>query len=418
MCAKRCEMFGVRSAACLVLVLGMAVLADAPRAEAQLVFRFSGSAGQVGKALPPAGQPGGAPVNVHGRLFHSDAVDLCAATLTVGAVLVDADLGELVRGIDGDPVLPLVLENPQCSSSGDAIFRSPDSERPTFRIAVRKRAGPFLDFHIKVTRATIPAPPRACADGAATADLATWFVVDDGANPEVVVATVEGWRCNAPTLRAARVSAVPTPAPVPGVTTTPTPEPTATAIPTPSPVPTPEQGVEIDFTGKATRTDEIGTPVDAAEIRISGTFCGAGIADLFATSIRFDSVLGEIGGAGELLAGVPLDLAPVGPTAAGVAFRCQTSGPSCWMEVKQLDPCDLPGPPTGVRYEYLLKIDRSQDERRVPITYPSAPSCESGDDTELTTDFTITDSAPLQMRTERTWRCSGRGPAVSELRAD
>jgi hypothetical protein len=401
----------------LALALSFAILSGASAAEAQIVFRFSGSAGRVGDALPPAGQPGGAPVNIHGRFFYPDDIDLCAASLTLTDVLAN-DLGELVRGIDGAPVLPVVLEEPQCSSSGDAVFRSPDDVRPSFRVAVRERTDDIFDFHVKITRATIPTRPTACTGGAASSALGTSFVLDDGVNPETVVATIESWRCKGPTLRAARVSPAPTPTPVPGVTPTPTPVPPPTAVPTPSPIPTPEQGVEIDFTGKATRVEEIGTPIDAAEIRISGTFCGAVIPDLMAVSITFDSVLFEEDGAGELLAGAPLVLAAVEPTADGIAYECQVAGPSCWMEVKQTIACDLPGPNTGVRYEYSLKIDRSQDERRVPITYASAPSCASGDNTELTTDFTLSDGIPLRMRTERVWRCNGDEEAVSELRAD
>jgi hypothetical protein len=143
------------------------------------------------------------------------------------------------------------------------------------------------------------------------------------------------------------------------------------------------------------------------------------IPDLLATSITFASILDDEGGADELLGGGPLALAPVGTTVTGVAFRCQVSGPSCWMEVKQLEPCDLRHAATGVRYEYLLKIDRSQDPRRVPITYLAAPSCETGDNTEITIDFTISDATVShRLRETHTWRCSGGGGVVSELRAD
>ena len=48
----------------LALLLVTILALDAAQAGAQTLFRFVGSAGQVGKALPPAGQPGGAPVNI------------------------------------------------------------------------------------------------------------------------------------------------------------------------------------------------------------------------------------------------------------------------------------------------------------------------------------------------------------------
>jgi hypothetical protein len=413
MTAKQGEIERTRAPARLALALSFAMLCGASAADAQNVFRFSGSAGRIGDALPPAGQPGGAPVNIHGRFFHPDHIDLCAASLALTEVLAN-DLGELVRGIDGASVLPVVLDDPQCSSSGDAVFRSPDDARPSFRVAVRERTDDIFDFHVKITRATIPTKPAACTGGATSSALGTSFVLDDGVNPETLVATIEDWRCKGSTLRAARVS----PAPVPVVTPKPTPLPPPTAVPSASPIPTPELGVEIDFTGKATRVEEIGTPIDAAEIRISGTFCGAVIPDLMAVSIRVDSVLDEEGGAGELLAGAPLVLASVHPTASGIAYQCQVAGPSCWMEVKQTIACDLPGPNTGVRYEYLLKIDRSQDERRVPITYASAPSCADGDRTELTTDFTLSDGTSLRMRTAHVWRCTGDEEFVSDLHAN
>jgi hypothetical protein len=152
---------------------------------------------------------------------------------------------------------------------------------------------------------------------------------------------------------------------------------------------------------------------------MSGTFCGIAIPNLLATSITFDSVLDEEDGEGELLAGVPLDLAPVGPTISGIAFACQVSGPSCSMEVKQLEKCDLAGGAVGVVYEYTLRIERSQDDRRVPIKYLAAPSCDTGDNTELRTDFTITDSAvSLQLSDLHVWLCSGRDGVVDELRVD
>src|SRR5262245_29720729 len=125
-------------AAGIALLLAAVLVVDVAKAGAQAVFRFTGSAGQVGEPLPPSGQPGGAPVNIQGRFAFGGAIDLCAATLTLTDVLADAG-AELVRGADADPVLPVVLEDPQCSTSGDAVFRSPDTERPTFRVAVRNR---------------------------------------------------------------------------------------------------------------------------------------------------------------------------------------------------------------------------------------------------------------------------------------
>lgn len=400
-----------------VVLLIAGVLSWVAPALAQTVFRFTGGAGRVGEALPPPGQPGGAPLNIHGRFFLPEDLDLCNASLTIDHLLSDESLGELLRGIDGTPVLPLTLESPQCSSSGDAVFRTPDSARPSFRVAVRQRAAGIFDFHIKVTRATIPTAPAACSGGETSADLATSFVLDEGTG-STVVATIESWRCRGRALRAARADSAPTPTPPPGATPTPSPAPGPTGVPTPTPEPTPDRGIEIDFTGKATRIDQLGVPVQAAEIRMAGKFCGAVIADLTLVSITFDSVLGEDGGAFELLEGVPLTLAPVGLTAEGVAFRCQVAGPSCWMELKQTVACSLPGGGSGVRYEYSLKIDRSQDERRVPITYTAAPSCASGDNVDLTTDFTIADSATLQTRSEHTWRCSGSDETVSQIRTD
>lgn len=394
----------------------LAILASAGAADAQLVFRFTGSAGRVGDALPPAGQPGGAPVNIRGRFYHPDDIDLCAASLTLTEVLAGEE-GELMLGIDGAPALPVVLENPQCSASGDVIFRSPDDARPNFRLSIRERTADVFDFQIKITRASIPERPAACLASPGPAALATSFVLADGANPDAIVATAESWRCKGSTLRAARVAPAPTPTPGPGVTPAPTPVPPPTSVPTPSPIPTPEEGVELDFTGKATRVDQIGVPVAGAEIRISGTFCGAVIPDLMAVTIDVASVLNEEGGAGELLAGVPLTLAAVGPTADGVEYHCQT-GPSCRMEVKQTIACDLPGPPTGVRYEYSLKIDRSQDDRRIPITYASPPSCAADDNTELVTDFTLSDGETLHLRSHRVWACSGTQAAVSQLKSD
>ena len=299
-------------------------------------------------------------------------------------------------------MLPFRVANAQCSTTGNVVFGSPETNRPSFRIAIRRRVEDAFDVDIKVARSTISTQPKACGDGAASTDLATSFVLDDGTHPPLTIATVESWRCALPTLRASRDDAEPTPTPGPS----------------PAPAPSPGRAVSIDLSGKASRIDQIGEPVEAASIRITGTFCGTPTADLLATTITFDSVLDEDDGAGELLAGVPLNLAPVGTTVTGVAFRCRDSGPSCWMEVKQLDPCVLPGPATGVRYEYSLKIDRSQDGRRVPITYLAAPSCAPNDNTELTTSFTIDDVTSLRLRTKEVWLCTGSDGVVNQIRAD
>ena len=404
-------------AAGIALLLATMLMVDVAKAGAQTVFRFTGSAGQVGKSLPPAGQPGGAPVNIQGRFAYDGAIDLCAATLTLTDVLADAGAGELVRGTDAHPVLPVVIENPQCSSSGDAVFRSPDSERPTFRVAVRQRPDGFFDFHIKISRANIPTPPESCSGDSGVAELATSLVLDDGLNPALAIATVEEWQCKRLALRASRNSGPPGPTPTPTPVPTASPVPTLSPVPTPSPMPTFEEGVASDFTGHATHVDEIGVPIEAAQIRISGRFCAAALVDLSIASVAIQSVLGEESGAGELLAGLPLALDVEGPTADGFAYRCNGPGPSCWMEAKQTIACTLPGGATGTRYEYNLKIDRSEDSRRVPITYQAAPSCSAGGSTALVTDFAIEAAGvTVRMQTEQSWGCSGDG-GVSELGA-
>jgi len=52
-----------------------------------------------------------------------------------------------------------------------------------------------------------------------------------------------------------------------------------------------------------------------------------------------------------------------------VTVRTICGGPA----VKLSPFTDADGGAPGTRYEYNLKIDRSQDSRRVPITYRAAP---------------------------------------------
>jgi hypothetical protein len=96
-----------------------------------------------------------------------------------------------------------------------------------------------------------------------------------------------------------------------------------------------------------------------------------------------------------------------------VTVRTICGGPA----VKLSPFTDTDGGAPGTRYEYNLKIDRSQDSRRVPITYRAAPSCSPGGTTDLVTDFVIAAAGvAVQMQTEQTWGCSGDG-GVSQLGA-
>ncbi len=183
--------------------------------------------------------------------------------------------------------------------------------------------------------------------------------------------------------------------------------------PSPNPTPTPDPDFPEGYSGHATRTNEVDEPSSTAEIRISGRVC-ADALDLGASSLVVSQLLDEAG-SGELVADLPMQ-AVFSVEIGGTFFLDCTTGPSCTLSLQSLGACTKTNGDPGEELSYLLKVDRSQDERAVPITYLRPPNCVDRGTTEATVSFTIDDGvAGVALSTTDDWRCSGRGEEVRQL---
>jgi hypothetical protein len=158
------------------------------------VQSITGSANRVGEPTD-SGQ-----VAISGNFLASENINLASATVTIDQVLNEAsDIGELVRGAGGAPLLPLTLQARRGGNATGAIFETPTGVRPSFRIELRRRnpSRAQYEFTLRVDRTTIPEVPRGCPAGAT---LGTSFTLMDGVK-SVTVPTTRIWRCSRGQLR-------------------------------------------------------------------------------------------------------------------------------------------------------------------------------------------------------------------------
>lgn len=132
-------------------------------------------------------------VVISGQFTADTNIDLRMAALTIFKVLDGVKgAGELAGGA----VLPVDFFARNGGNANKALFETSSSERPSFRMEIKRRSGNVFDFTLKVTKTHITVPPQFCTGDPPTIDLATSFSIDDGVNPPVVFETVQAWECD------------------------------------------------------------------------------------------------------------------------------------------------------------------------------------------------------------------------------
>ncbi|MBY0276237.1 PKD domain-containing protein [Candidatus Binatia bacterium] len=155
----------------------------------------TGKVTSVGVAANP-GEQGSAIVKLDGSFTFAGDLDLTASSVTVRSVLLEAGgAGELLRGFQGATLLPLTLTRIS-GNERTAIFATPGSSRPSFRLSLRRKQDGLYLAALKVSRATVPADPTLCTGSPATTALDVALVVEDGRHEPVTVAGSVTWTCD------------------------------------------------------------------------------------------------------------------------------------------------------------------------------------------------------------------------------
>jgi hypothetical protein len=155
-----------------------------------------------------------------------------------------------------------------------------------------------------------------------------------------------------------------------------------------------EQGEVTSFTGRA---HGVGMGAKTAGVAIIGIFTFDGAIDLsaFPATVTLTSLFNEVGGAGEVVANLPLTLLADSRNNANVA-RFNT--PVGTLPIAKV----TIGAKGGGRFTFRVDVAKatSVDVAKATIVPPSCPT------TNLTTSFTI---PPVTVTTEQPWRCFGAG---------
>ncbi len=176
--------------------------------------------------------------------------------------------------------------------------------------------------------------------------------------------------------------------------------------------PIPARAKSISLSAIDGQVDNVGSGKDNGVLRLSGTLRGAGSVDLSSATLWITDLLGEGGGAGELMRDsrekvLPLYLiAGKGSKAASATFESNNApgtGPTVTVTVAQsgANPNDL---------DFTVKVDRA--------VIPAPRLCGAVGSTRLHTRFALTDSAHRRVRlsTRQNWQCTKnqlKNPTVS-----
>lgn len=144
-------------------------------------------------------------------------------------------------------------------------------------------------------------------------------------------------------------------------------------------------------TGRATRLGEAGAGV----VAIVEKFTFEGDINLGTSSLTIDHLLNEVGGAGELVTGLPiiLNARPGGKPNYAIFETASSAIPKVRVEIQTKD---------GEIYDFLLR------DERTTIAFPMlCPPGTRSPTTDLTTSFTIDDGVnpPVAVSTVEAWRC-------------
>jgi hypothetical protein len=186
----------------------------------------------------------------------------------------------------------------------------------------------------------------------------------------------------------------PTRTPTPAVTSTPTRTPTRTPTPTPTST---LRGTVTAFSGTASN---VGVAAGGSAIDIAENFTFNGTMNLSTATVTISSLLQEVGGAGELVQGVPITLAFGGTDPDEGPFYSSPSG----VDPKYRFVIKIQDPQQG-KWTSHLKVDNA-----VLPKYPTLCTFISSNTyrTNLTTVYSIKPSgggASLVVSTVQPWRC-------------
>lgn len=161
---------------------------------------LTGSANRVG-LVPSPGQDAGAQVGLLVKFTFNGSLDLSASTVTIDNLLNEqGGAGELVKGINGVNLPPVILFARPGSTATGAIYETPSRTIPKVRLEIRAKGEGLFDWRLRVDRATIPAPSLCAGTPRLTTNLTTSFVIRDGgseARPsaDLEVRAEQPWRC-------------------------------------------------------------------------------------------------------------------------------------------------------------------------------------------------------------------------------
>lgn len=101
------------------------------------------------------------------------------------------------------PILPISLDARSGGTPTAASFETLSGVRPSFSMEIQNHDPEkgLFEFNLTVDRATIPDFPIRCEGQPLTTNLSTTFIIDDGANPPVVIMIEQPWRCGRNDLR-------------------------------------------------------------------------------------------------------------------------------------------------------------------------------------------------------------------------
>lgn len=157
--------------------------------EEAAVTRLSGSVKGLGRD--------GSDIRISGRFVTSDSLTFSVSTLVIHDLLGDAaGSSELVRGVDGQPVLPLPFVLAHRTKRREATYVTRVTDGPSCRMKIKARGQRNFDFILECRAdggVSVPFAPRECEAGAPSANVVTSFTLN--ARRVVQVAVAARWSC-------------------------------------------------------------------------------------------------------------------------------------------------------------------------------------------------------------------------------
>ena len=150
----------------------------------------------VGKAYRVGSGRANASIGISGKFSFPGKLNFGKATLTLTSLLNEEGT-ELVRGADGEQLLPLTLTRNRKGKGHSVIFKTSPHKKGSKKVGVRVRLSTRngrLKLNLRVRRAVIETP-QLCRGTPATTAWEMRFRVDDGNNEPVEIKTMQEWQC-------------------------------------------------------------------------------------------------------------------------------------------------------------------------------------------------------------------------------